>query len=301
VIAMSLTPSNEVVVPSIKVESLIEQLKKGLRLDGRKLTDFRPIEIKVGYVDNADGSAFVKLGDTQVLVGIKLEVGRPYPDTPNEGVLTVHAEFVPTASPTFEPGPPDENAIELSRVVDRGIREAKVIDLGKLAIIPGEKVWIVWVDIYVLDHDGNLIDASALGAMAALLSTKMPKYEITEDGNVKVIKEERGDYLPLNRGVITVTAAKIGDHIIIDPTLEEESLCEARITFSVTNDGLIAGMQKAGMGYLTNEEVQKIVDIALAKGKEIFGIIEKAVGRAITPKKGDVNVTKAGSEGEGGE
>lgn len=290
---MSLTPTNEVVVPAIKVESMIEQLKKGMRIDGRKLTDFRPIELKLGYVDNADGSALVRLGETQVLVGIKLEVGRPFPDSPNEGVLTVHAEFVPTASPTFEPGPPDENAIELSRVIDRGLREAEVIDLSKLVLIPGEKVWVVWIDIYVLDHDGNLTDASALGIMAALLTTKMPKYEVTEGGEVKINREERVSHLPLNREVLTVTAAKIGDYIILDPTLEEESLCDAKITFSITNDGLIAGMQKAGMGVFTTDEVIKIADLAMEKGKELISIVEKAVERRVTPKKEVENEVKS--------
>ncbi|MEM2376128.1 MAG: exosome complex component Rrp42, partial [Sulfolobales archaeon] len=163
---MSVTPSTEFFIPKLKTDIIISMLAKGLRPNGRRIDELRPITIIKDYIPNADGSALVKLGNTQVLVGIKLELGAPFSDTPNEGNLMVNAEFMPTASPVFEPGPPDENAIELSRVIDRGIRESRAVDLSKLAIVPGRKVWNIWVDIYVLDHDGNLVDASSIGTLA---------------------------------------------------------------------------------------------------------------------------------------
>ena len=142
-------------VRSKQIEMLLE---KGKRLDDRGLLDTREIKIEQGVIEKAEGSARVYLGKTQVLVGVKVGLGEPFPDTPNEGVLTVNAELVPVASPNFEPGPPDENSIELARVVDRGIRESKCIDNEKLCIEPGKKVFVVFVDIYVLNHDGNLIE-----------------------------------------------------------------------------------------------------------------------------------------------
>src|SRR4030043_1589379 len=112
-----------------QIEQLIEKAK---RLDGRGLGDYREIKVEQGVIEKAEGSARVLLGKTEVLVGVKVETGTPFPDTPNDGVLTVNAELVPLASPTFEPGPPDENSIELARIVDRGIRESKAIDTAKL-------------------------------------------------------------------------------------------------------------------------------------------------------------------------
>ena len=113
----------------------------------------REIKIEQGLIERAEGSARVLLGKTEVLVGVKVETGEPFSDTPNEGVLTVNAELVPIASPNFEAGPPDENSIELARVVDRGIRESKAIDNEKLCIEPGKKVFVVFVDVYVLNHE----------------------------------------------------------------------------------------------------------------------------------------------------
>jgi exosome complex component RRP42 len=159
-------------VTKVRLRQIEQLIEKGKRLDDRGLLDTREIKIEQGIIEKAEGSARVFMGKTQILVGVKVGLGEPFPDTPNEGVLTVNAELVPVASPSFEPGPPDENSIELARVVDRGIRESKCIDNEKLCIEPGKKVFVVFVDIYVLDHGGNLIDASAIAAMAALVEHK---------------------------------------------------------------------------------------------------------------------------------
>ncbi len=269
---MSTTPSNIPILPRLKKESIKSLAAKGLRVDGRRLDEYRKIVIETNYVPKAEGSALVKLGNTVVLVGVKMEVGTPFPDTPNEGVLTVNAEFVPLASPSFEPGPPDENAIELARVIDRSLREIRVIDLEKLALIPGEKVWIVWVDIYVLNHDGNLLDASALAAMAALMTTRIPKVEVGEN-EVKVDKSVKTSGLPLNHRVVTVTIGKLGDYLLVDPTEDEELVLDAKIAISVSEDGRIAGIQKMGPGYFTVEEVEKAASMALKAGNELHRIL----------------------------
>ena len=112
---------------------IIGLLKAGTRLDGRKLNDYRkPIQIDYGVVMTANGSARVKIGDTEVIAGIKLEVGTPYPDNPDEGTIMANVELLPLSSPDFETGPPDIKSIELARaVIDRGIRESKAIDVKK--------------------------------------------------------------------------------------------------------------------------------------------------------------------------
>lgn len=268
---MSVTPTSpDSIIPRLKAETLSTLVKKGVRADGRSLEDFRELKIITGYLPKADGSALVRLGDTQVLVGVKLELGSPYPDAPEEGVLVVSAEFVPTASPAFEPGPPDENAIELARVIDRVLREYGVIDTSKLAIVPGRKVWVVWIDIYVLDHGGNLIDASAIAALVALLTTKVPRYTVTENDLIQVDKSSYTASLPVVKKALTVTVGKLGDSLIVDPTIEEEKVVSAKLIVGVGEDGSIAGLQKSGDGYLTLQEVEKAIELALKKGNELL-------------------------------
>ena len=253
-------------ITKVRLRQIEQLLEKGKRLDERGLLDTREIKIEQGLIEKAEGSARVLLGKTEVLVGVKVQTGEPFPDTPNEGVQTVNAELVPLASPNFEPGPPDENSIELARVVDRGIRESHAIDTEKLCIEPGKQVFIVFVDVYVLNHDGNLIDASALAAMAALMNTKMPNYEI-KDGELKI--KQGYTPLPMKSHPITVTVGKINNFLIVDPWLEEEQVMDSRITFAINDAGNICAIQKGGSGYFTPQQILEAMKIAQEKAVEL--------------------------------
>jgi exosome complex component RRP42 len=206
------------------------------------------------------------------MVGVKIETGTPFSDVPDKGVLVVNAEFVPLASPTFESGPPSEDAIELARVVDRGIREAEAIDLEKLCIEAGKRVFVVFVDVYTLNHDGNLIDASALAALAALINTKMFNYELEED---KIKKKPGYTPLPIKNQPVPVTFAKIGDNILVDPSLEEEHVMDARLTMTFDKDGNICAIQKGGRNYFTLEEILEATKVAQRKTEELRKIVVK--------------------------
>ncbi len=253
-------------VTRVRMKQIEQSIDKAKRLDERGLGDYREIKIEQGLIEKAEGSARVLLGKTEVLVGVKVETGTPFPDTPNDGVMTVNAELVPLASPTFEPGPPDENSIELARIVDRGIRESHAIDTAKLCIAPGKKVFVVFVDVYVLNHDGNLIDASALAAVSALMNTKMPNYEV-KDGEV-VIKQGYTP-LPMKSHPITVTLGKINNKLIVDPWLEEEQVMDSRLTMAFNDEGKICATQKGGAGYFTQQQILEGMKLAQEKAAEL--------------------------------
>ena len=263
-----MTPS--VIAARLKQEQIAQLISRGKRLDGRDLTDYREIQLEAGIIERAEGSARARLGKTEVMVGVKIEVGEPFSDVPNEGVLTVNAELVPLASPTFEPGPPDENAIELARIVDRGIRESKAIEVEKLCLVPGKKVFVVFVDVYVLNHDGNLIDASAMASLAALLNTKLFNYEV-ESGEVEI----RPGYtqLPIKNYPVAITFAKIKDKLIMDPSLEEEQVMDARLTVTIEKEGKICAMQKGGQGYFSVQQIIEAVKTAQGKAEELRKIV----------------------------
>jgi len=253
-------------VTRVRQKQIEQQIEKGKRMDGRGLADYREIKIEQGVIEKAEGSARVLLGKTEVLVGVKVETGTPFPDTPNDGVMTVNAELVPLASPNFEPGPPDENSIELARIVDRGIRESHAIDTEKLCIEPGKKVFVVFVDVYVLNHDGNLIDASALAAVAALMNTKMPNYEV-KDGEL-IIKQGYTP-LPMKSHPITVTLGKINNKLIVDAWLEEEQVIDARLSMAFNDEGKICAIQKGCAGYFTQQQILEGMKLAQEKAAEL--------------------------------
>ncbi len=258
---------------SIDPELIRQMANAGKRLDNRGPEQYREITIEKDVVTSAEGSARVRIGNTEVVAGVKMDVGEPFSDTPDEGVLMVGAEFLPLASPEFEAGPPGEAAVELARVVDRAIRESKIMDMGKLCIKEGEKVWMMYVDIDIIDDDGNLIDASSLAAIAALSSAKMPKLD--DDG--KVVYGEKGTHaLPLKGHALSTTFVKIGNAIFTDPSLPEFEALDARLTvgtFEKDGKTLLSSMQKGGTEGFTPQEIEKIMDMAVKKGDELRALL----------------------------
>lgn len=246
-------------------------LTKEKREDGRKLFDYRDIVIETGAIERANGSARVKIGNTEVLVGVKLDVGTPFPDSPESGVLMVNAELLPLASPHFEFGPPSKTAVELSRVIDRGIRESHAIDLDKLCIVPKEKVWMIFVDIYPLNDDGNLLDAGALGAIAALKTALLPKYD-EKEGRV-IYKELTKTKLPLQQIPILITFAKLNGKIFVDTTMREENEMDARLSIAILEDGTASAMQKGGVGTFTAEEIIELTEKAIELSKKLRKLV----------------------------
>jgi len=246
----------------------LELIRNGKRLDNRKFDEFRKIEIETGIIKNAEGSARVRIGDTEVIAGVKLNIGKPFPDTPEEGILIVNAEFTPLASPDFESGPPDENSVELARVVDRGLRESKCIELEKLCIKPKENVWAVFIDIYIINHQGNLLDAAALAGIAALHNTQMPKMEGEAD-KAQIIRGEYTCKLPMKCKPINVQVCKVDDKLFVDPNAEEEKIVQASLSISVRDDDRICALQKQGEHDITAAEIEKMLDIVIKKSKEI--------------------------------
>ncbi len=254
------------IISDVRRDYILSKIRDGERIDGRAFNEFRKIEIETGVIEKAEGSALVKLGNTQVIVGVKMQVGDPFPDSPDKGIIITNAELVPLASPIFEPGPPDENSIELARVVDRGIRESEAVDLSKLCIEEGKKVWMIFIDIHALDDDGNLLDASAIAAISALLNTRVPaeKFGVGEDFP-----------LPVRNLPVAVTSMIVEDKILVDPSKDEKSVSNGFITITTDMNDNIVSIQKSGSYLLSEEKFYEALDISIEKAREIRELLRE--------------------------
>jgi len=264
-----------VVVEHLRRARMAELFAKGTRLDGRGFHDYRSITIETNPIEKANASAKVSIGNTTVVAGIKVDLATPFPDTPDQGLLIVNTELLPLSSPYAEPGPPSEYSIELARVVDRGVRESKMINLSQLALVKGKKVYAVFADVSVLDEDGNLLDTINRAVTAAIATAKIPKYEVVGD-EVKPTGEMIP--LPVRTIPISVTLAKFGDTLIVDPNSEEEALMEARITLTSDHEGHLCAGQKGNPGGFSPEQIMQAVGIALQKGRENRELLKRSAG-----------------------
>ncbi|MBR9704703.1 exosome complex protein Rrp42 [Candidatus Pacearchaeota archaeon] len=273
-------------LPNINKKKIIRVLKDEKRLDLRKLFEMRDIFIETGISMNAEGSARVRIGETEVIVGVKMGTQDPYTDHADEGTMITSMEFSPVAHERYESGPPKIDSIEVSRVVDRGLRESGFIDWKKLCIKEGEKVWSINIDIYCVNDSGNVLDASAIGALVALKFARFPEYD--EETDTIKYGEFTDKPLPLNDFLpITMTFFKVGDALIFDPNRDEEDAAESRLTLTISSpkkDRIINSMQKGGITPLSVDEMKAIIKQSEKSFDELLPIIDKKIKEVLKGK-----------------
>jgi len=252
----------------IKADKARKLLQEDKRFDNRGLLDSRNLEIKKNVMKSADGSAWVKLGNTEIIAGVKFVVGTPYLDSPEEGSLVLNLEMSGIASADIGTGPPSIDAMEYGRVVDRVIRSSECIDFKELSIVSGEKSFIVFVDCYALNADGNLIDAAQYAAMAALLDSKIPKL----DENNNIVNKEYADKklkIDLEKLAVSFSFCKSNHKLFMDATEVEELASDSRFSVGVCGNNVVSYHKGGGNGTFKIEEINKIMDIAASKYLEI--------------------------------
>ena len=255
------------VVDELKRNQILELLDQDQRTDGRSLDESREVSIEYNVIPKANGSARVRLGDTEVVCGVKIQPDRPFPDMGDKGIFICTAELLPLSHPTVETGPPGPDVIELARVVDRGIRESHMIDLSQLVVEQNKSVVGIFADNVVVDYDGNLFDACSYAATAALLTSKTPKWNLVDD--VPTLVEGEEFPVPITTIPVSVTMGKIGNHIIVDPNADEWGSMNSRVTITSDSNGNICALQKGGSDGFTLEEIIQCGEISVKVGEKI--------------------------------
>ncbi len=262
------------IIDNLKRTKILDLLKEEKRIDGRALDESRPLYIDTEVIPHANGSARARLGDTEVVAGVKIQPDRPFPDMGDKGIFICTAEILPLAHPSAETGPPQPPVIELARVVDRGIRESGMIDLSQMVLQQDKSVIGLFADNVVTDHDGNLFDACSYASVAAIITSKIPKWEMKDDQPV-LVEGETSD-TPITTIPVSITMGRIGDSIIVDPNLDEWECLDARITITTNADGNIVALQKGGSSGFTFEQLIKCSELSASAGTKIREIIKQS-------------------------
>ncbi|MCK5266216.1 MAG: hypothetical protein KAR03_11470, partial [Candidatus Thorarchaeota archaeon] len=125
------------------------------------------------------------------------------------------------------------------------------------------------------EYDGNLIDASSIAVNAALMTTKYSEMKM-EDG--KAVATGKMLKLPIKNIAIEHTVSKLGDSLVIDPTLREEFVQDCRLTMAVDQNENFTALQKGGGGGpMSLDLVDQAMGMALDSSKTIKAIIDEAV------------------------
>ncbi|NXT02273.1 EXOS7 protein, partial [Jacana jacana] len=261
---------------------IVHGVQEDLRVDGRGCEDYRCAEVETDVVSNTSGSARVKLGHTDILVGVKAEMGTPKLEKPDEGYLEFFVDCSANATPEFEGRGGEELGTEIANTLYRVFSCESSVDLKSLCINPREHCWVLYVDVLLLECGGNLLDAISIAVKAALFNTRIPKVRVLEDeeGSKEIeLSDDPYDCIRLNVDDVPciVTLSKIGYRHVVDATLQEEACSLASLLISVTSKGALTSMKKVGKGSLDPESIFEMMETGKRVGKSLHIALQKVL------------------------
>lgn len=275
----------EIPLSNCERQFLLQAIAERKRLDGRQTYDYRNIKISFG---TDYGCCIVEVGQTRVLGQVSCELALPKMNRPTEGVIYFNLELSPMASPVFEASRNSELLVKLNQLLERCFRNSKCVDTESLCVVSGEKVWHIRVDLHLLNHDGNIIDAASIAAIAALSHFRRPDASVQGD-EVTVYSLEERDPIPLciHHMPICVSFAffQLGKYLLVDPTEREERVKDGLLVVAMNKHRELCIIQSSGGIMLFKDQVLKCCRIASVKVAEITELIQKALENDVQARK----------------
>jgi exosome complex component RRP41 len=228
------------------IEVLID--KNGLRVDGRRPDELRPIKIEVGVLSNADGSAYVEQGKNKILAAVygPKELHPKHLALPDRMVLRCRYHMAPFSVQERKSPAPSRREIELSKVIREALEPAIFV----------EHYPRTTVDIFVevLQADGSTRCTSITAASLALADAGVPMRDL----------------------VAACSAGKVGDMIVLDLNDVEDKVGSADVPVAyMPNLSAITLLQMDGI--LTSKEFEEAVKLAIEGCKKIYAMQRDAL------------------------
>ena len=222
--------------------------ENGIRCDGRKIDEPRRIMIKAGGLKNADGSAYIELGDNKILVGVfgPRDVHPKHMSNTDTGILRVRYHMEPFSVTERKNPAPSRREIEISKVIKEALQPAVILD----------KFPRTADDVFIegLQADGGTRWAALSAASVALADAGIPMRDM----------------------VAACAAGKVADTIVLDVNNEEDQAGQADMPI-----GYMPNLEKITLlqldGILTPEEYKKCVETGIHGCKIVYDLQKKAL------------------------
>ncbi|MEM0340204.1 MAG: exosome complex exonuclease Rrp41 [Acidilobaceae archaeon] len=224
--------------------------EKGLRHDGRRPDEMRPVKMRVGVLPNANGSAIVEYGKTKVIAAVygPREPIQRFMVLPDRAILRVRYHMAPFSTAERKNPALTRREVELSKV----IREA----LEPVVLLSEYPRTTIDVFIEVLQADGGTRTAGVTSASLALADAGIPMRAL----------------------VAGVAVGKVGGVLVLDIDEVEDSEGEADLPVAAAPDiGLITLLQLNGV--LSEEELDTGLSMALKAIRTLVDMEKEALRR----------------------
>lgn len=256
-----------------------ELVKSAIRPDGRTPNQHRTLNISFGQ---DYGCCLATIGNSKVMTQVSAVIGEPRLTRPSEGILNIRADLTMLGSTNYDTSRNSEECVQLSRLLHKGIKDARCIDLESLCIIGGEKVWHIQVDVTVLNHEGNLIETASISTLAALSHFRRPEVGV-EDGNVIVYSHETREPVRLtmlhNPFLIKFAFFKGGTVSFVDPSEDEEKFCDGYLIVGANIFREITLLFVAGKSLIPKDQILKQCSNAIGQTKILSERLKQALDK----------------------
>ncbi|KNC77274.1 hypothetical protein SARC_10264 [Sphaeroforma arctica JP610] len=270
----------DTVVPNVDKAFLLATIQQSKRLDGRGVYDYRKVKLTYG---KGFGNVEVQLGRSRVLCQISAVVVPPNEDRQHEGIVVFNTNLAQIADPQYEPGRPSALAIEVGRIIERGLKESRAIEKEGLCIVAGAKVWQLTIDTTILDNCGNVIDCASIAVMAALRHFRRPDVTVQgETATIHTLTEKEPVPLGLQHIPFAITFGFFdgGKYTLVDTSLEEEHVMEGRLTLTLNTHREVCAIHKCGGAPLLPDQIIRCAKIAAVKVTELSDLLTAVLDEA---------------------
>ena len=239
----------------------------GKRLDGRMWNDLRPIRMEVGVLKNADGSAYIEWGKNKITVAVygPKEVHPKHQVLPDRALLRSRYHMAPFSVDERKNPAPSRREIEISKVIREALQPAVIVeDYPRTAIE-------VWVE--VLQSDGGSRVAGITAASLALADAGINMRDM----------------------VVGCSCGIVGGQVVadLDDTEDKEGSGDMPVAI-MPNLGVVTLLQVDGI--YTKENFQKAFELAIEKGKEIYGMQREALVKRFFSGEATTTQVEEGAE-----
>ena len=236
------------------------------RPGGRTSDQLRPLSLVPGFVQTAEGSVLVSLGNTRVLANATIEPGVPgWLRNCGRGWVTAEYAMLPRSTVTRTPSESERGKIggrthEIQRLIGRSLRA--VVDMQAL----GERTVIL--DCDVIQADGGTRTAAITGAAVALA---LALNALVAAGTLK--------QSPLRQLVAATSVGIVDGAPLLDLCYEEDSAAEVDMNVVMTaGGGLIETQATAEKGSFSRAQLNELIDLAASGLEQIFAAQKAVLG-----------------------
>ncbi len=224
--------------------------ENGLRIDGRKPDELRPIRIEAGVLKRADGSAYVEWGKNKILAAVygPREAHPRHLQDSAKAIIQCRYNMAPfSVTDRKRPGP-DRRSVEISKIISEAFEGVVMTELFPRSSID--------VFIEVLQANAGTRCAGITAAAVALADAGIPMKDL----------------------VVGVAAGKVDDTVVLDLGKEEDNYGQADVPMAIVpRTGEIVLLQMDGD--MTEEELFKAMDMSMEAAKYIYELQKDALKR----------------------